>query len=74
MFATDAEYTAFASVSAGQFEAIKDHARALRDVSVIPNGTSGKVAHEVVADGSVYFGSLQRATPTRRPSSRASSR
>jgi hypothetical protein len=59
IFATDAEYTAFASVSAGQFEAIKDHARALRDVSVILNGSSGKVAHEIVADGSVYFGNLQ---------------
>jgi hypothetical protein len=58
MFATDGEYTAFASVSVGQFEAIADHARALRDVSVILNGNSGKVAHEVVADGSVYYGDL----------------
>jgi hypothetical protein len=58
IFATDGEYTAFASVAAGQFEAIKDHARALRDVSVILNGSSGKVAHEIVADGSVYFGDL----------------
>ena len=33
MFATDGEYTAFASVAVGQFEAIKDHLRALRDVS-----------------------------------------
>jgi len=59
IFATDAEYTAFAAVTAGQFEAIKEHARALRDVSVILNGSSGKVAHEIVGDGSVYFGSLQ---------------
>ncbi|HET8952469.1 MAG TPA: hypothetical protein VFN44_18240, partial [Solirubrobacteraceae bacterium] len=58
MFATDGEFTAFASVSVGQFEAVKDHARALRDVSVILNGDSGKVAHEIVADGSVYFGNL----------------
>ena len=58
IFATDAEYTAFASVTVGQFEAIKDHARALRDVSVILNGDSGKVAHEIVGDGSVYYGSL----------------
>src|SRR3954451_747330 len=64
MFATDAEYTAFASVAAGQFEAIKDHARALRDVSEILNGNSGKVAHEVVGDGSVYYGSLQSAGNT----------
>jgi hypothetical protein len=58
LFATDGEFTAFANVSVGQFGAIKDHARALRDVSVILNGDSGKVAHEVVADGSVYFGNL----------------
>jgi hypothetical protein len=58
IFATDAEYTAFAAVSVGQFEAIKDHARALRDVSEILNGDSGKVVHEVVADGSVYYGAL----------------
>ena len=42
IFATDAEYTAFASVAAGQFEAIEDHARALRDVSVILNGAVGQ--------------------------------
>src|SRR5215211_4126126 len=64
IFATDAEYTAFAAVTSGQFEAIEDHARALRDVSVILNGASGKVAHEIVADGSVYFGSLQHAGNT----------
>lgn len=57
LFATDGEYTAFASVAAGQFEPIKDHLRALRDVSEIDNGGSGKVVHEVVTDGSVYFGS-----------------
>ncbi|HET7325604.1 MAG TPA: hypothetical protein VFJ06_14850, partial [Halococcus sp.] len=56
MFATDGEYTAFASVAVGQFEPIKDHLRALRDVSEIANDGSGKVVHEVVFDGSVYFG------------------
>ena len=64
IFATDAEYTAFAAVAAGQFEAIEEHARALRDISVILNGDSGKVVHEVVADGSVYFGTLQHAGNT----------
>ena len=64
LFATDGEYTAFANVSVGQFESIKRHARALRDVSIILNGTSGKVAHEVVADGSVYFGNLAHAGNT----------
>jgi hypothetical protein len=64
LFATDGEYTAFANVAVGQFAAIKRHARALRDVSIILNGTSGKVAHEVVADGSVYFGNLAHAGNT----------
>ncbi|MEA2284535.1 MAG: hypothetical protein QOJ21_578 [Solirubrobacteraceae bacterium] len=56
LFATDGEYTAFASVALGQFEPIKDHMRGLRDVSLALNGTSGKVVHEVVSDGTVYFG------------------
>jgi hypothetical protein len=56
LFATDGEYTAFAAVAAGQFEPIKDHLRALRDVSVLINGDSGKIVHEVATDGSVYFG------------------
>jgi hypothetical protein len=57
LFGTDGEYTAFASVGVGQFEEIKDHLRALKEVSLIDNGNSGKVVHEVVTDGSVYFGS-----------------
>ena len=56
LFATDGEYTAFAAVALGQFEAIKDHLIALRDVSDALNARSGKVAHEIVTDGSVYFG------------------
>ncbi len=44
IFATDGEYTAFAAVALGQFEAIKDHLRALRDVSRRSlNDRSGKV-------------------------------
>jgi hypothetical protein len=57
LFGTDGEFTAFASVGVGQFEEIKDHLRALRDASLIDNGDSGKVVHEVMTDGSVYFGS-----------------
>lgn len=57
LFGTDGEYTAFASVASGQFEPIKAHLRALRDVSEIINDRSGKVVHEVMPDGSVYFGS-----------------
>jgi hypothetical protein len=56
LFGTDGEYTAFAAVAAGQFTSIEDHLRALRDVSDKVNHRSGKVVHEVVPDGSVYFG------------------
>src|SRR5215218_387600 len=56
LFGTDGEYTAFASVAAGQFGPIKDHLRALRDVSEIVNEGSGKIVHEVTPDGAVFFG------------------
>jgi hypothetical protein len=56
LFGTDGEYTAFAAVAAGQFEPIKAHLTALRDVSDLLNERSGKVVHEVTHDGSVYFG------------------
>ena len=48
MFATDAEYTAFAAVPVGQFDAIKEHLRALREISDVLNDRCGMVAHEVV--------------------------
>jgi hypothetical protein len=57
IFGTDGEYTAFASVAAGDFETVKAHLRALRDVSDLMNGGSGKVVHEVMPTGDVYFGS-----------------
>jgi hypothetical protein len=60
MFATDGEYTAFASVAMGQFEAIKDHLVGLRDVSEILNEGSGIVTHEVISEGSNWFGKDQR--------------
>ena len=56
IFATDGEYTAFAAVAAGQFTAIEDHLRTLRDLSEIANHRSGKVIHEVTPDGQVYYG------------------
>ena len=60
MFATDAEYTAFASVTMGQFEQIKDHMIGLRDVSEILNEGSGIVTHEVISEGSNWFGQDSR--------------
>ena len=62
LFGVDGEYTAHASVSLGQFEAIEDHLRALRDISDQLSDRSGVVVHEVVADGSIYFGSDGRRT------------
>jgi hypothetical protein len=56
LFGTDGEYTAFAAVAAGQFDSIEAHLRALRDASDIVNDRSGKVIHEMVSDGSVFFG------------------
>jgi hypothetical protein len=64
LFAVDGEYTAFASVAMGQFEPIMDHLRALKEVSQVVNGDSGKVVHEVVNDGAVYFGALADAGNT----------
>ena len=56
MFATDQEYTVFALLAAGQFATAEDGLRSLSQVSIIANHDSGKVVHETVTDGSVYFG------------------
>jgi hypothetical protein len=64
MFATDGEYTAFASVAMGQFEPIKDHLIALRDASDILNDGSGIVTHEVISEGSNWFGHDSRNPET----------
>ncbi len=60
LFAVDGEYTTHANVTLGQFESIKDHMRALRDVSEQLNDRSGVVVHEMVADGSVWYGKDER--------------
>jgi hypothetical protein len=64
LFATDGEYTAFAAVALGQFETAKAHLIALRDISDRLNDRSGKVAHEIVTDGSVYYGANTSAGNT----------
>ncbi|HEX6351695.1 hypothetical protein [Actinophytocola sp.] len=64
LFGTDGEYTAFAAVAAGQFEPIKAHLKALRDISEVLNARSGKVVHEVVSTGDVYFGANDDAGNT----------
>ena len=61
LFAVDGEYTAHASVTTGQFEPIKDHMRAVHEISEILSDGSGVVVHEVVADGSVWHGKDQQS-------------
>jgi hypothetical protein len=55
-FGTDGAYTAHPLVASGQWDTAIQHLRGIRDVSRIVNGATGKVVHEVVTDGSVYFG------------------
>lgn len=57
LFGTDGAYTSFPLVVSGQWDTAMLHLRSIRDVSVAINGDTGKVVHEVVTDGSVYFGS-----------------
>jgi glycogen debranching enzyme len=56
-FGTDGAYTAHPLVASGQWDTAMEHLRTIRDVSRMINGETGKVVHEVVTDGSVYFGS-----------------
>jgi hypothetical protein len=60
LFAVDGEYTAHAAVALGQFDVIEDHMRAVRDISDILSDRSGVVVHEVVPNGSVWFGKDSR--------------
>jgi hypothetical protein len=64
LFGTDGEYTAYASVAVGQFEPIQDHLRALKEISLMANQGSGKVVHEVMHEGSIYFGMNRHAGNT----------
>jgi glycogen debranching enzyme len=55
-FGTDGAYTAYPLVASGQWDTAMNHLRSIRDVSRATNGSTGKVVHEVVTDGSVYWG------------------
>ena len=63
-FGTDGAYTVFPLVAAGQFQAARDHLRLLREVSRTVNGSTGKVLHEIVTDGSVYYGAKNQPGDT----------
>ena len=60
LFATDGEYTAFASVAMGQFEADQGPPRRAPRRLGDPQRRSGIVTHEVISDGSNWFGKDQR--------------
>jgi glycogen debranching enzyme len=55
-FGTDGAYTIFSLSAVGQWEEAKNHLATLRQVSQLVNGPTGKVLHEIVTDGSIYFG------------------
>ena len=55
-FGTDGAYSTFSLSSVGQWEEAKNHIDTIRKVSQLVNGSTGKVIHECVTDGSIYFG------------------
>ena len=63
LFGTDGEPTpATRSWRSGSSSPLKDHMRALRDISELLNDGSGVVVHEVVPDGSIWHGKDLRGT------------
>jgi hypothetical protein len=66
LFATDGEYTAFASVAVGQFRPIMDHLKALRDVSGSTTPAAARSCMRWSATApSTSAPTRTRATPTR---------
>ena len=55
-FGTDGAYSIFSLAAIGQWEEAKNHLATIRQVSQLVNGVTGKVLHETVTDGSIYFG------------------
>jgi glycogen debranching enzyme len=55
-FGTDGAYTAYPLLVSGQWDTLKKHLRTIKEVSEIVNGDTGKVIHEVMSEGSVYWG------------------
>jgi hypothetical protein len=55
-FGTDGAYSIFSLAAVGQWEEAKNHLATIRQVSQLVNGPTGKVLHEIVTDGSIYFG------------------
>lgn len=55
-YGTGSGYIVYPMIASGMWEDAMQHLRTLRDVSRIINKHTGKVVHEIVSDGSVYFG------------------
>jgi glycogen debranching enzyme len=51
-------FTTFGLTATGQWDEAKNHLQTLREVSIAANGTTGKVLHEIVTDGSIFFGTV----------------
>lgn len=55
-YGTGSGYIVYPLVASGLWEPAVAHLRTLRDVSRAINGRTGKVVHEIISDGSVYWG------------------
>jgi hypothetical protein len=55
-FGTDSAYSTFSLSAIGQWQEAKNHLATIRQVSQLVNGPTNKVLHEIVTDGSIYFG------------------
>jgi hypothetical protein len=49
-------YSTFSLSAIGQWQEAKNHLATIRQVFQLVNGATGKVLHEIVTDGSIYFG------------------
>jgi hypothetical protein len=55
-YGTGSGYIVYPLIAAGLWEPAVAHLRTLRDVSRAINGRTGKIVHEIISDGSVYWG------------------
>jgi hypothetical protein len=57
-FGTNGAFTTYGLTATGQWDEAKDHLWDLPRVSIAVNRTTGKVLHEIVTDGLIYFGTV----------------
>ena len=63
-FGTDGAYTTFGLSAVGQWDEAKNHLNTIRQISQIVNGSTGKVLHEIVTNGCIYFGTNEQPGDT----------